>query len=55
MKFNINTLEFELKKVGYSVGIMALRGIDINYPFQYMRKETYHYLDGESNLNLLIN
>lgn len=34
---------------------MALRGLDLDDPYQLTRKEAFHYLDGESNLNMLVN
>ncbi|KAL4496220.1 hypothetical protein ABPG72_012957 [Tetrahymena utriculariae] len=54
-KFNFQTLEFEIQLSGQSKALMALRGIDLDDPYQFTRKEIFHYLDGESNLNLLIN
>lgn len=54
-KCNLNTYEFQKTKTGSSAALMALRGIDIDKPRQYERKEMFHYLDGESNLNLLVN
>lgn len=55
-KFNPVTLELETRLSGQSEGMLALRGLDINNPANLFlaRKENYHYLDGESNLRLLI-
>lgn len=44
-----------MTKSGQSAALMALRGIDIDNPRTYEKKEIYHYFDGESNINLLIN
>ena len=53
MKFNLSTLEYEFQVSGQSKGLMALRGYETESPDSHFFRQSFHFLDGESNLNIL--